>query len=116
MIQLSSQVAEKDHLNILSDVKPRPQHQRQFNELLTKRNARSLAESGTDRAVICSGLDSIKHSSFARLNEGICLDDKSINYFLKRIIQPQHERTHCFSSFFFSTLLRDGYDFDAVCR
>jgi len=118
---ISSQVFEKDNLSILVDVQP-PQHQRKaFRDLLTKKNTRALARSGEDRVVIRGGnnrSDSITHSSFARLNEGMWLSDETINYFGKNIIQPSHTQVHFYSSFFFSKVMNDssGYDFDSVRR
>jgi len=108
---------ERDHLNILSGVCPPPHHRRPFQVLLSQRMTRSSAGPSAETIVIRSGSDSIQHSSFIRLNEGIWLNDKPINYnyFLNQIVQPTHEKVHCYSSYFF-TALRQRYYFGSVRR
>lgn len=65
------------------------------------------------------GAEQVDPRSLQRHAPETWLDDQVINYVAKRIVQTATERTYCYSSYFFSTLLQntsrqDRYDFDQV--
>ena len=79
------------------------------------------ADTDLDTVVVIKRSDSTGRSSFARLREGVWLNDEVINYVSKQVIEPVMDRGHVYSSFFFPKLLNEGgttpqYNFSEVRR
>ena len=115
---LSSATSAKDRLGILDKVSPHGLEYRQTRHQLT-----SPLDAGTDldTVVAIKRSDSVRRSNFARLREGVWLDDEIINYVSKQIVEPVMDRGHVYSSFFFHRLLNEGnaaphYNFADVRR
>ena len=70
-------------------------------------------------AAVGRGAEQVDPRSLQMLAPETWLDDQIINFVAKRIVQTATERTYCYSSYFFSTLLQntsrqDRYDFNQV--
>ena len=110
--RLPNHTTSKDNIGLLMDFVIPASSRPGIAKHLTA-NPRRLQNGNEDTALIIRGSDSILKSSFARLSEGVWLNDEIINYFCKHIIQPTHDKVHFFSSFFFSQLLEGGTEVNA---
>ena len=86
----------QDRLGILGKVSPHGLEYRQTRHQLT-----SPVDADTDLDTVVAIKQSVRRSNFARLREGVWLDDEIINYVSKQIIEPVMDRGHVYSSFFF---------------
>ena len=81
----------QDRLGILDKVLPHGLEYRQTRHELT---SPVDADTDLDTVVAIKRSDSVRRSNFARLREGVWLDDEIINYVSKQVIEPVMDRGH----------------------
>ena len=103
----TSQASRSAKFGVLTFVVVLVQGRRIINKFLQWPVARCAGGTVCDTVVATKGTESVRESSFSCLNEGIWLNDELINFFTKIIVQPLAPDIHCFSSYFFQTLLNE---------
>ena len=89
---------------------------KKLTELISQPKARRRGGPLLNQCIAAHGGDSVSKHGFLTLNEGMWLNDKVLSYTAKQVLLPTSVDCHCFSSFFFTRLLRTGYNFNEVHR
>ena len=99
--------SHNDKVSALALVAVLVQDRKTLGKLLQPAVASRAGSTGSDMVVATKGVDLVQWSSSSRLNEGIWIYNKIINFFMKNTVQPSVPVIHCFSSFFFQKLLNE---------
>ena len=76
------------------------QDRKTLNKLLQRPGLSHAGGAVSNTVVATKGTESVRRISFSHLNEGVWINNETVNFFVKGIVQPSAPDIYCFSPCF----------------